>query len=504
MKNNLLLVVVMALLIPFASYSQTGYLARLANGVIVNSNTYEFDVLLRSTGSNFQLTSYQGAFTISQNFTKGGTITFSYINSTSSFSSIPPSVAIGSNTIDGSLELAFASMPGNETITSSEVRIGRFRLTNTTEFGYCSPAINWDFTGASSTILTGTGFTNITNQLNHVDLDIFAGLIKYNAMDVIASATTDPNTAPEKANDGLGYYDGDPNARWASEPMPEWIQFDLGTSREICLARLSFYNFQSGRIYEFTLQSSIDGNSWSPILNNIFSVEEEWTVVQFAQTTARYLRIIFNGNNQNTWANLWEGEMWGPDGVFPVELSSFTAQLLHNKVQLDWSTSTETNNYGFEIQRKNSVDENSDWVKIGFVEGAGNSNSLKVYSFVDNTLLPGTSYYRLKQVDTDGKFSYTEEIEIVNDIPLSFELNQNYPNPFNPSTIIKFSLPQDIVVKLSVYNILGELVQTLVDQQMKAGYHEITFNASGLSSGHYFYRIETDQYVEIKKMVLIK
>ena len=503
MKNNILLVV-MALLLTTASYSQTGYLARLANGIIVNSNTYEFDVLLRSTGSTFQLTSYQAAFTISNNFTKGGSITFSYINGSSNFTSIPPSIAIGSNTIDGSLELAFASMPGNESITSTEVRIGRFRLTNTTEFGYCSPAINWDFTGASNTIFTGNNFTNITNQLYHNNLDIYSGLIKYNVLLVEASATTDPTTAPERTVDGLGYYDGDPTARWASEPMPEWIQYDLGTSRELTLARFSFYNFHSGRIYEFTVETSVDGSAWSPLFNNIFSVEEEWTVVQFAQRTVRYLRVIFNGNNQNTWANLWETEIWGPDGVFPVELTSFNAVLQTNKVVLDWTTSTETNNYGFEIERKNNSDVSGTWLKIGFVEGAGNSNSMKSYSFTDNQIVAGVSQYRLKQLDVDGQFSYSSVVEIVNDKPLQFELSQNYPNPFNPSTTIKFSVPNDVHARINIYNVLGEIIQTLIDETLKAGYYEINFDASGLASGHYFYRLETENFIDIKKMILIK
>lgn len=504
MKNIIPFVFVIAFLSPSTSFSQTEYLARLANGSIVNSNTYEFDVLLRSTGSNFQVTSYQCAFRISNNFTKGGTVTFGYIDATSAFSIIPPSVGIGSNTIDGFLELTFASMPGAETITSSEIRIGRFRITNSTEFGYCSPGLNWNFDGASSTIFTGSNFSNITNQLYHSNLDIMAGLIKYIALDVTASATTDPNTAPAKANDGLGYYDGDPNARWASEPMPEWIQFDMGTTREICLSRLSFYNFHLGRIYEFTLETSTDGSNWSTLLNNIFSVEEEWTIIQFAQRSARFIRIEFNGNNQNNWANLWEGEFWGPDGVFPVELTAFSGILTNNQVTLNWSTATETNNFGFEIERKVHYASNQDWIKIGFVSGAGNSHSVKLYSFVDKSIAGGEYCYRLKQLDYDGQFSYSEEIEIKFNKPDAFALSQNYPNPFNPSTTIKFTLPEDVQIKLSIYSILGELIETLINENLKAGLHEYNFTARGLTSGHYLYKLEAENNIEIKKMILIK
>lgn len=502
--KKIILLTAMMLLSTFASYSQTAYLTRLANGVIVNSNNYEFDVLLKSAGSNFSLTSYQCAFTISNVFTKGGALTFTYVAGSSSFTNIPPSVSIGTNTIDGSLELTFASMPGSETITSSEVRIGRFRISNILEFGHSAPGINWNFAGGSSTIFTGTGFSNITLQVNHVNLDVMAGLIKYDVPSVTASSTSDTTTAPERASDGLGYYNGPQTSRWASEPMPEWIQFDMGISREISLTRLSFYNFQSGRIYEFTIETSLNGSSWSAVYNNIFSVEEEWTIVQFAQRSARYVRITFFSNNQNNFANLWEGEFWGPDAPFPVELTSFTGLLSNNQVMLNWSTATETNNYGFEIERKISNTSIEDWSKIGFVEGAGNSNSVKNYSFTDKSISNRTYVYRLKQLDADGQFEYSQELEIVNDKPGAFELSQNYPNPFNPSTIIKFSVPADVQIKLSVYNMLGELVETLVNENLKAGFYEITFNASGFASGHYFYRLESENFVEVKKMLLIK
>jgi hypothetical protein len=331
-----------------------------------------------------------------------------------------------------------------------------------------------------------------------------AGLVQYNVSSVMASGTSDTTTAPERANDGLGYYDGIQNARWASEPMPEWIQFDMGTSRELSLTRLSFYNFQAGRVYVFTVETSLNGSTWSPVLNNINSAEEEWTIVQFAQRSARYVRVTFNGNNQNNFANLWEGEFWGPDGAFPVELTSFTAILSNNNVTLDWTTATETNNFGFDVERKISNSPSDEWIKIGFVNGAGNSNSVKTYSYVDKSINSGNFIYRLKQLDTDGKFTYSQEVEIQNDKPGTFELSQNYPNPFNPTTVIKFSLPKDVQVKLSVFNILGELVETLVNENLKAGFYEVNFNGNGLASGHYIYRLESENFVEIKKMILIK
>ncbi len=136
----------------------------------------------------------------------------------------------------------------------------------------------------------------------------------------------------------------------------------------------------------------------------------------------------------------------------PVELSSFTAKVKGSDVLLDWRTETEVSNYGFEVQRKAT----DDWEKIGFVEGHGNTNSPKEYSFKDSEPAGGTAFqYRLKQIDTDGKFSYSNIVD-VSLIPYQYALYQNYPNPFNPGTTIKFSLEQDSPVNISLFSVLGE------------------------------------------------
>ncbi len=190
----------------------------------------------------------------------------------------------------------------------------------------------------------------------------------------------------------------------------------------------------------------------------------------------------------------------------PVELTSFSAVVVGSNVKLIWNTATEVNNYGFEIEREvgNRQSAVSKWEMIGFVEGHGNSNSPKEYSFIDDKVVSGKYSYRLKQIDNDGAFEYSKIIEIDVDAPSKFELSQNYPNPFNPSTTIKFSLPVTSNVKLSVFNILGEEVKILVNEAIEAGVHIINFNASQLSSGMYIYRIQAGNFVEIKKMVFLK
>jgi hypothetical protein len=188
----------------------------------------------------------------------------------------------------------------------------------------------------------------------------------------------------------------------------------------------------------------------------------------------------------------------------PVELFSFSASLLDNSVKLSWRTETEVSNYGFEVQKSEVSRQESEWSAIGFVEGHGNSNSPKEYSFIDGSVASGKYFYRLKQIDTDGQFEYSKVIEVDLGSPQKFELSQNYPNPFNPTTTIKFSIPQSGNVKLTVYNLLGEKVAELVNEFEEAGVYTIDFNASKFDSGVYVYKIEVNGFVQSKKMLLLK
>jgi len=186
----------------------------------------------------------------------------------------------------------------------------------------------------------------------------------------------------------------------------------------------------------------------------------------------------------------------------PVELTSFTATVNNEgSVVLNWSTATELNNQMFEIERKS---ETGQYTTIGYVEGYGTTTEPQEYSYSDNTVETGTYFYRLKQIDFGGQYEYSDEIEVEVNGPLTFALEQNYPNPFNPSTNIKYSLPENGFVKLSVYNLVGEEVSVLVNGMVDAGFYEVTFNAANLPSGTYFYRLQTGNTVQAKKMVLMK
>lgn len=189
------------------------------------------------------------------------------------------------------------------------------------------------------------------------------------------------------------------------------------------------------------------------------------------------------------------------DLVIPVELTSFTASVVDNQVQLNWSTATEVNNSGFEVERKTGT---GSYEKVGFIPGFGTTTEVRSYSFVDQKVGVGLYSYRLKQVDFDGTFAYSEEVNVEVNPPLVFALEQNYPNPFNPSTMIKYSIPQDGFVNLFIYNLLGEKVATLVNNIQKAGRYEVNFDAGSFASGVYFYSIEAGSYKSVKKMLLMK
>ncbi|MDR3669134.1 MAG: SBBP repeat-containing protein [Ignavibacteriaceae bacterium] len=185
----------------------------------------------------------------------------------------------------------------------------------------------------------------------------------------------------------------------------------------------------------------------------------------------------------------------------PVELSSFTYKLMGNSVNLKWITQTEINNNRFEIERKSS---NSSWNKIGEVKGSGTSTLPKQYSYVDNSISYGKYIYRLKQIDYNGQYKYSNELEVNFLIPDKYSLEQNYPNPFNPSATINYSLAKDGNVKLIVYNTLGSKVATIVNEYKQAGNYSVQFNGSIMTSGIYFYKLEAGQFIQVKKMILIK
>lgn len=208
------------------------------------------------------------------------------------------------------------------------------------------------------------------------------------------------------------------------------------------------------------------------------------------------LGVLWVGESGTDRGLFWDVESW----VIPVELVSFTSSVIGNDVQLSWMTASETNNMGFEVEKLSG----SSWDKIGFVNGNGTTTETKAYSFVDKNVNAGTYSYRLKQIDFDGTFEYSNVIEVDVSSPQQFELSQNYPNPFNPATTISYTIPQSSFVTLKVYDIIGNEVATLVNENKEAGRYNVNFDAANLSSGIYLYSITAGNFTEVRKMTLIK
>jgi hypothetical protein len=216
-------------------------------------------------------------------------------------------------------------------------------------------------------------------------------------------------------------------------------------------------------------------------------------------STYSYRVYAFNSYFVSDYSNL-------SDVRVPVELVSFTANIVNSAVQLRWETASETNNSGFSIQRSK---DNSKFTDIAFVKGTGTTTEKSTYSYSDKSALSGKYYYRLKQVDFDGSFTYSNAIEVDLGIPKDYVLEQNYPNPFNPSTTIRFGLPINAKVSIKLYNALGQEVKNILNAELEAGIHETVLNASNLSSGVYFYTLKVQgangsNFKSTKRMILMK
>ncbi len=237
-----------------------------------------------------------------------------------------------------------------------------------------------------------------------------------------------------------------------------------------------------------------------PLLNGNYLVTSGTGVHELDGTTGALLRTVVAGVSARFI------DPFDVDAVIPVELISFTASVINNSVELRWNTSSEINNSGFEIERST---DNINFEKIGFVPGFGTTTEPKSYSHRDNNVNSGLYYYRLKQIDLDGSYTYSDVVDAEVELPVIFSLEQNYPNPFNPTTTIQFSIPEDSKVSINIYNLLGEWISEVVSNNFNAGTHKIAFNAQDLTSGLYFYKIIATNssgkiLSDVRKMTLLK
>ena len=320
-------------------------------------------------------------------------------------------------------------------------------------------------------------------------------------------------------NNSKVYYSTNNGTSWAAQTMPLTNSFGIwfntpsvglvaGSTQGIVVTTNGGTSWSAmtipagtGTIYSVTGF----GNQWYYMRGtNIIGSSDNGSVWTTAYTASAgtYLCMVKARAGDVSWACRNNGGITkGTNVGLPVELTSFTALTSNGSVTLKWTTETEINNQGFEIERKNAEGQ---FITIGHVTGNGTTTERQQYSFTDASVDAGKYYYRLKQVDFNGTYEYSSEVFADVTTPFEFALDQNYPNPFNPTTSINFSLTEPTFVKLAVYNLLGEEVQVLRNENMDAGSFKVNFDAASLPSGMYLYKLETAQFTSVRKMMLMK
>jgi hypothetical protein len=258
------------------------------------------------------------------------------------------------------------------------------------------------------------------------------------------------------------------------------------------------------------------GDVWSQLGNKLVGTGAVGSALQgisVSLSSDRSTAIVGGQNDNSGTGAVW---VYTRDTPLPIQLASFGATIENrNKVRLDWTTVSETNNYGFEVQRSAENENNYNTLPNSFIPGHGTTNEPQHYMFIDSSTYAARWYYRLKQIDLDGTVHFSDGVSVnvlagvsQQGIPDRFALSQNYPEPFNPTTTIRYQLPQAAHVTLKIYNMLGQEVATLVDGVQDAGYRSIVWNAVNVSSGVYFYRIKaaagTTTFTDVRKMLVVK
>ncbi|MFI5236993.1 MAG: T9SS type A sorting domain-containing protein [Ignavibacteriales bacterium] len=283
---------------------------------------------------------------------------------------------------------------------------------------------------------------------------------------------------------------------WAME-----CYFDLGGGGRLLTSTTTNFSYPVNSWFQVSLVIDLNNDLATMTVNGVLVHTWQWTLGASGGTGFLVLDAIdFFGATATD--EMYVDDYRLSDSPIPVELTSFTADVNNSgQVVLNWATATEINNQMFEVERRSEATE---YFTIGYVEGAGTTTEPKYYTYTDRTVETGKYFYRLKQIDFDGRYEYSPEIEIDVNGVLSFNLEQNYPNPFNPSTSIKYSVPEAGSIRLSVFNIVGEEVAVLVDGFSQSGFFEVSFDASNLPSGVYLYKLQSENSVQLKKMVLLK
>jgi photosystem II stability/assembly factor-like uncharacterized protein len=393
--------------------------------------------------------------------------------------------------------------------------VNRTGLTDTTglinKIYFVSPTTGWAVTTRGGILKTTDAGENWFAQLNAGVSVVFRGV---HFVDTLYGWTANVNARPYKTTDGgnnwvqqtnivIGYttdvHFSTPDTGWiVNDALPNALYKtnDGGLSWTLIPNIVSARNFgffpnkshwfvNGWGIYIYETKDG--GQTFNNITNNVpSSFNRFYAPVDYLGYAVGSLGLVLK---------------YIDTSIVPVELISFEGTIESGKVNLIWQTASELNNHGFEIQRKS---DEYDWITIGFIDGNGTTTEKKHYNFVDNLPYEGKNLYRLKQIDYNGNYEYSNIVEINISIVSEFQLSQNYPNPFNPATVINYSIPIAAKVNLIVYDILGNEITVLVNEEKLEGRYEVDFNASYLPSGVYFYRLTTPTFAAAKKMLIIR
>ena len=458
------------------------------------------------------------------------------------------SVSLGKNisinggnavTIDGTLNLAGFNITASNSLLTGSGKIIVSGNLSTQVSGFSAFTGSYELTGTSqsipegdygSLIINGTGTTLAGNAVISGALNLTSGSLTIGANNLSVGSITGASDTRFIITNGAGAL--------TINNVQGSVLSPVGTSA-VRYNPVILNNTGTTDNFTVSVQNTID----NPTFDDNLTVQKQWNISELVDGGSSVLLTFqWNSSDENVAFNrdamevghftggaympIGQGGAAGSDpysfttsspvttfspfvigniGIAPVELSAFTAVINGSNVKLHWSTVNEQNNSGFDIERKNVNSTNGDWSTIGNIQGNGTSNVTNSYSFDDRNLSTGNYNYRLKQIDFNGNYEYFNLAnEVIVGVPGKFNLSQNYPNPFNPSTSINYELPITNYVTLSVYDMAGKEVMQLVNENKTAGFYTVKFDASKLSSGTYFYRINAGDFSSIKKMMLIK
>ena len=548
MNYKLLLSYLFLIIFSVLTSAQTPtYELSIANDAFIGNNVYEFDIYLDKAVMSpdiFELGGLYMGITYNSAILNGGTLTCTMIAGTSELNAADQPNSFNT-ALAGVIRIPARPFTGSGTIIPlgyKSTRVGRFRITNSKAFSSKGDRINLAFLstspyptiiyayvpgggGGTRTDITTNGWFSYDLMMdypppacllkainpiqidgNNIEFDIALidtigpfpyrrGSYCFNYNSAIAnggilSLALISSELPTRYHDTLfqitNSYIIIGQADWS--PMSD---YPITKNVQIIIGRFRLSNTNT-----FSLTNL--GLTWRN------SGENPITSLYYSTNAVGYEGTPFLTPSENI--SYWE---LTPDITLPVELVSFTSAIQGRSVVLNWSTITEKNFYRFEIER--TYMDNSSWHYIGSVKAAVLSNSPKNYSFTDTKLLSGKYNYRIKMVDNDGSFKYSDVIEADIDIPSMFDLSQNYPNPWNPTTKIDYQIPADARVILEVYNIAGQRVAEVVNRDQSAGYYSVSFEFSaGRPSGIYIYRLTAidkstgKSFTSVKKMMMVK